>query len=166
MLAVTVLSLRKNRHFLQGAEHKTKIFSDHQNLTYFKSAILLNRRQARWAEELKQYHFQLLFRKGSSNAKADMLSKCLAFTSKEWSTTSATHQMMLEKEQWLDVGAMELDFDNGIKSIQVLAIEVEQLLPEAKDRIKEKAMLDEKYRELCKQVSAGRNIDKSVSIQN
>lgn len=74
--------------------------------------------------------------------------------------------MMLEKEQWLDVGAMELDFDNGIKSIQVLAIEVEQLLPEAKDRIKEKAMLDEKYRELCKQVSAGRNIDKSVSIQN
>jgi len=41
-----VFSLRKNRHYLQGAEHKTTIFSDHQNLTYFKSAILLNRRQA------------------------------------------------------------------------------------------------------------------------
>jgi hypothetical protein len=48
MLAV-VFSLRKNRHYLQGAEHKTTIFSDHQHLTYFKSAILPNRRQARWA---------------------------------------------------------------------------------------------------------------------
>jgi hypothetical protein len=52
MLAV-VFSLRKNRHYLQGAEHKTKFFSDHQNVTYFKSAILLNRSQARWAEKLK-----------------------------------------------------------------------------------------------------------------
>jgi hypothetical protein len=46
MLAV-VFSLRKNRHYLQGAVHKTTILSDHQNLTYFKTAILLNRRQAR-----------------------------------------------------------------------------------------------------------------------
>jgi hypothetical protein len=41
MLAV-VFSLRKNRHYPQGAKHKTTIFSDHQNLIYFKSAILLN----------------------------------------------------------------------------------------------------------------------------
>jgi hypothetical protein len=46
MLAV-VLSFRKNRHYLQGAVHTTTMFSDHQNLTYFKSAILPNRRQAR-----------------------------------------------------------------------------------------------------------------------
>jgi len=45
MLAI-VFSLRKNRHYLQGAEYTTTIFSDHQNLTYFKSAILFNRRQA------------------------------------------------------------------------------------------------------------------------
>jgi hypothetical protein len=32
MLAV-VFPLGKNRHYLQGAEHKTTIFSDHQNLT-------------------------------------------------------------------------------------------------------------------------------------
>ena len=52
ILAV-VFSLRKNRHYLQGAEHKTTIFSDHQNLTYFNTVVLLNRRQARWSEELK-----------------------------------------------------------------------------------------------------------------
>jgi len=53
MLAV-VFSLRKNRHYLQGAVHQTIIYLDHQNLTYFKTAVLLNRRQARWSEELKQ----------------------------------------------------------------------------------------------------------------
>jgi len=60
MLAV-VFSLQKNRHYLQGAIHKTTIFSDHQNFTYFKTAVVLNRRQARWSEELKQYNFQLLY---------------------------------------------------------------------------------------------------------
>lgn len=34
MLSV-VFSLRKNRCYLQRAEHKTTIFSDYQNLTYY-----------------------------------------------------------------------------------------------------------------------------------
>jgi hypothetical protein len=98
MLAV-VISLKKNRHYLLGATHKTTIFSDHQNLTYFKTAILLNRRQARWAEELKQCNFVLLYRKGVSNAKADILSRCPAFTSREGGTTLATSQTIIDKEQ-------------------------------------------------------------------
>jgi hypothetical protein len=72
---------------------------------------------------------------------------------------------MLDKEQWLEIGAMELDFAE-YKAIQIPAIEVDQLLPEAKERIKDKAMMDGKYRELCKQVTTGGNIDKSFSISN
>ena len=124
MLAV-VSSLQKNRHYLLEAIHKTTIYSDNQNLTYFKSAILLNRRQARWSEELKQYNLQLLYRKGTANAKADILSRCPAFTSKEGSTTSATNQTMLDKSQWLEVGAMELGF-NDQKTIQISTMEVDQ----------------------------------------
>jgi len=67
--------------------------------------------------------------------------------------------------QWLEVGAMEMDSEQ-YESIQISAMEVELLLPEAKARIKEKAMLDEKYRELCKQVTKGGNIDKGFSITN
>jgi len=165
MLAV-VFSLHRNHHYLQRADHKTTIFSDHQNLRYFKTPILLNRSQARWSEELKQYNFQLFHRKGFSNAKVDIISRCSAFTSREGGTTSATNQTMMEKEQWLEVGAMELDFNNGIETLQISAIEVQQLLPEAKERIQEKAMLDDKYRELCKQVSTGGNINKSFSVTN
>jgi hypothetical protein len=59
---------------------------------------------------------------------------------------------MLQKEQWLEVGAMQLDLDDDVKSIQISVLDVDQLLTEARERIKEKAWLDEKYRELCKQV--------------
>jgi len=163
MLAV-VFSLRKNRHYLQGAIDETTIYSDHQNLTYFKTAVLLYRRQARWSEELKQYNFRLLYRKGSSNAKADILSRCPEFTSNGGGTTSATSQSMLDKEQWLEVGAMEVDLDNDYETIQVSAMDMDQLLPEAKERLKEKARLDEKYRELCKQVTTKGNIDKNFTI--
>jgi hypothetical protein len=60
---------------------------------------------------------------------------------------------------------MELDFAE-YKSIQIPAMEVDQLLPEAKERIKENPMLDGKYRELCKQVTTGGNIEKGFSISN
>jgi len=165
MLAI-VFSLGKNRYYLQGAEHRTTIFSDHQNLTYCKPAILLNRRQARWAEDLKQYNFQILYRKGSANVKADILSRCPEFTSREGGTTSATQQTIVDKSEWLEVGAMELDANNEYETVQISAIDVEQLLPEAKERIKEKAMLDEKYRDLCKQVSSGGNIDGNFTLAN
>jgi hypothetical protein len=103
---------------------------------------------------------------GTSNAKADILSRRPVFTSREGGTSSATNLAMLEKEQWLEVGAMELDFDNRIETIQLSAMEVEQLLLEAKERIKEKAMLDNRYRELCKQVTSGRNMDENIAIKD
>lgn len=86
-----VFSFKKNRYSLHGAEHKTTTFSDHQILMYFKSTIILNLRQVRLAEEPKQYNIELLYRKGSSKAKAAILSRCPGFTSEEGSTNSATN---------------------------------------------------------------------------
>jgi len=86
-----------------------------------------------------------------SNAKADILSRCPAFTSTEGGTTSPIDQMLLRKEQWLEVGAMQLE-DEGVETIQLSAWDSEALSPEAKIRMQEKAMLDGNYREVCKQV--------------
>jgi len=165
MLAI-VYSLKKWRHFLQGAMHKTIIYSDHQNLTYFKSTVILIRRQARWAEELKQFNFDLFYRKGTANAKADFLSRCLAFTSREGGTISATNQPMLRDKQWFEVGAMQLDDDDNCGSIVIAVLEVELSLPEAKSRMKEKVFIDNKYRELCKEVTEGGNIDKGYTAMD
>jgi hypothetical protein len=56
-MIVIVFSCTQWRHFLQGAEHRTIVYSDHQNVTYFKSAVALNRWQAHWAVELAIFNF-------------------------------------------------------------------------------------------------------------
>jgi hypothetical protein len=52
-----------------------EVFSDHQNLSYFTTAKILNRRQARWAQELSSYNFVINYRPGKLNGKADLLSR-------------------------------------------------------------------------------------------
>jgi len=81
------------------------------------------------------------------------------FASKEGGITSVINQTMLRKEQWLEVGAMQIE-DNDIECINISVLDIEALLPESKERIKEKAILDDKYREICKQVTTGGNVDK------
>jgi len=164
MLAI-VFSIRKWRHFLQGAEHKTIIYSDHHNLTYFKTAVSLNRRQARWAEDFQSFNFDLFYRKGSSNLKADTLSRCPEFTSGEGGTMAAGNKTLLRKEQWLEVGAMQIE-DEEMSCINIGAMDIERLLPEAKESIKEKALLDEDYRTICKQLVSGGNVDKEYRFRD
>jgi len=127
---------------------------------------LLNRGQASWAEQLEQYHFQLLYQIDSLNDTADTLSRCPTFTSWAGGTTSETNQIMLEKEQSLKVRAIELNLNDGIESIQISLKKVEQLLPEVNEWFKEIARLNDRYTVRCKQVSSGGNIDKRYSIKD
>jgi len=96
-MPAVVDSLNENRHCLQGTAHRTIICSDNRSLMNFNIAIFPNRQQARCAEQLKHYNFELLYRKGTSNTRADILSRCPAFTSKEGGTTSATNHTMLQE---------------------------------------------------------------------
>src|ERR1700722_19879987 len=63
MLAV-VLALDEWRHYLIGAEEPFEIWTDHQNLQYFRQPQKVNRRQARWIIELANYHFTLHHKPG------------------------------------------------------------------------------------------------------
>jgi hypothetical protein len=98
-MLVVVHRLKFWRYFLEGATIKTLIYSDHQNLTYFKNAIMLHRQQARWLEDLRAYNFEIIYRKGMANVKADIFSRCLAFTTREGDITSAMNQTMFDQEQ-------------------------------------------------------------------
>jgi hypothetical protein len=57
------------------ASETFEIFTDHQNLEYFRKPQKLNRRQARWIMELSQFDFTLHHRPGALNCKADLLSR-------------------------------------------------------------------------------------------
>jgi len=127
--------------------------------------VFLNRRQAGYAEALQTVNFNLFYPKGSFNVKADTLSRCQAFTSSEGSTTAAGQQTLFSKEQWLQEGDMQLDNDD-IEVIRIGAMEVEQLLPGAKEHNNEKALLDEDYMAIYNQLSSGETIDKGYVIQD
>jgi hypothetical protein len=74
-LLAIVAALKEWRQYLEGAHHQIQIYTDHKNLKYFTTTKILNRRQARWAQELAGYDFKIFYRPGSANGKPDALSR-------------------------------------------------------------------------------------------
>uniref|UniRef100_A0AAY4CER3 Gypsy retrotransposon integrase-like protein 1 n=3 Tax=Denticeps clupeoides TaxID=299321 RepID=A0AAY4CER3_9TELE len=68
-------ALEEWRHWLQGSDTPFLVWTDHQNLISIKTTKQLNPRQARWALFFEQFDFQLSYRPGSKNQKADALSR-------------------------------------------------------------------------------------------
>jgi len=147
-----------------GSEYRVTIVLDHQKLSYFTKKVLLYRRQARWAEFLKSYHFVIIYRKGSANQKADIHSRCPPYTSGVGSTTAVREKPLLGPEQWLEIEATEIE-DNDYDTIDIRAVEVDQLIPEQKERIFQDANLDNQYREIWKAVGKSDNEDNNYSIK-
>ena len=75
-LLAIIRAFEEWRPELAGYEGEpTKVLTDHKNLEYFMDTKQLNARQARWAEFLSQYNFQVQYRRGVSNVKADTLTR-------------------------------------------------------------------------------------------
>ena len=74
-LLAIVDCFKRWRHYLEGANHQVMVITDHNNLELFSTTKVLNRRQARWAQELAGYDFKIFFRPGRQNIKADYLSR-------------------------------------------------------------------------------------------
>jgi len=107
MLAI-VYALQNWRHYVLETEHTTTIFSNHHNPEYFTNMVKLDRRQARWAEILPEFDFVIIYRKYSLNHKADILSRCPAYTIREEGTTAISEKLMLGRDKWLEVGSVEI----------------------------------------------------------
>ena len=56
-------------------EDPIRVITDHKNLEYFMSSKKLNRRQARWAEFLSEFNFQISYRPGKQGTKPDSLTR-------------------------------------------------------------------------------------------
>jgi hypothetical protein len=55
------------RHYLEGSRLPFEVLTDHNNLRYFMTTSDLSRRQARWAQVLSAYDFEIVYRPGKSN---------------------------------------------------------------------------------------------------
>jgi len=74
-LLAIMTALAEWRHHLMGAVHDFEVWTDHQNLAYFRKPQKLNHWQARWVTELSNYHFSLHHKPGKTNQRADLLSR-------------------------------------------------------------------------------------------
>jgi transposase InsO family protein len=74
MLAI-IAAFKEWRRYLEGAAHMIRVYTDHKNLEYFATTKVLNRRQARWAQELAGFDFKIIYRPGTQNGKPDALSR-------------------------------------------------------------------------------------------
>lgn len=74
-LLAIIEALQHWRHYLIYSQHKTKIFTDHKNLSYFMEKRRYNARQLRWSEILSNYNFDIIYKSGSNNKNADALSR-------------------------------------------------------------------------------------------
>jgi uncharacterized membrane protein len=82
-LLAIVDAFKQWRRYLESPVDTVLIYTDHKNLEYFMTTKVLNRRQARWAQELAEFNFKIIYRQGSSNGKPDALSRRSEFRPKE-----------------------------------------------------------------------------------
>ena len=73
MLAI-IRAMEEWRQFLEGAEHRFEVWTDHKKLEYFMTAKKLNRQQAHWSLFLARFDFLLPHHPGKSMGKSDALS--------------------------------------------------------------------------------------------
>ena len=74
-LLAIVKTLQNWRPLLAGSPHKIKVFSDHMNLKYWRDPQKISRRVAREVLALSEYDIEIHHLKGSSNRRADALSR-------------------------------------------------------------------------------------------
>ena len=76
-LLAIIAGFQQWRPELSSADPKdpVRVYTDHSSLRYFMSTKRLTQRQVRWSEFLSQFHFQIQYRPGPLNGKADALSR-------------------------------------------------------------------------------------------
>lgn len=90
-LMAIIEAFKEWRVYLSGTPEPVKVYTDHKNLINFAKTKDLNKRQIRWAEFMTEFNFEIIYRPGSENGRADALSRRSDLESNE---TVADHALL------------------------------------------------------------------------
>ena len=108
-------SLADWHQYLLGTKQPVEIFTDHQNLQYFKKPQKLNHHQARWVTELSEYVIQLYHKPGKTMGKANALSR---MTGLEKGENDNENIILLKPEIFISNVVLENPEDNILSMIK------------------------------------------------
>jgi len=95
------------RRYGEGAMHQVQVYSDHQNLEYFTTTKVLNRWQARWAQELSGINFRIYYQPGSRNGKPDALSRRSEYHPEKGGSENQPITTVLKREHFAEQQTMD-----------------------------------------------------------
>ena len=100
------IALKEWEHMLISYKEEFTVYTDHKNLECFATMKVLSSRQARWAEFLSEFWFEIVCRPGHLNMKADVLSRCRDYVDEEGTEAyEATPRSLLKRGQLAESSA-------------------------------------------------------------
>jgi len=135
------------RRYCEGATHQVQVYSDHQNLEYFTTTKVLNRRQARWAQELAGIDFRIYYQPGTQNRKPDALSRCLEYRPEKGGVENQPITSVLKKNHFKE----RLASTFICSSARLSSLPTRKWLKEFLEKVKEEGKKDNNYEQAIKQ---------------
>jgi len=138
------------RRYCEGATHQVQVYSDHQNLEYFTTTKVLNRWQARWAQEVAGIDFRIYYRPGTQKGKPDALSRRSEYRHEKGGIEKQLITMVLGKNHLEE----RLRRSFICSSAQLASLPEKRWTEEFLTSIREEGMKDEGYEQARKQEAA------------
>jgi hypothetical protein len=83
--------------YLEGTLLLVLVYTDYQNLEYFTTTRVLNRRQAHWAQHLAGIDFKICYHPGSQKGKPDTFSRRSQYRPPNWGCEEQLIQTVLQE---------------------------------------------------------------------
>jgi hypothetical protein len=158
-LLAIIHALRHFRHYLQGNEHTTRVFSNHANLQYFITKQTLTQRQVRWSLFLATFDYIIIPKPGKYN-KANGLSRRPDY--KEGIASKNAERILLTPKKFL---LKPKQFEIRVLHNTIIPTGMDIDLKEAiEEGIKEDCLTGDKLKEIL--LSGPRHITKGLQEWN
>ena len=138
------------RRYCEAATNQVQVYSDHQNLQYFTTTKVLNRRQARWAQELAGIDYRIYYRPGTQNGKPDVLSRRSEYRSEKGGVENEPITMVLRENHF----EQQLGRSFICSSARITTLMARRWAEEFLADIRKEGKKDEAYKQTKKQEAA------------